>query len=190
MMPVVRVSDGTFADLSTLKTWYGTKTPSETIDRAIQAAMEQLGIERDDAPEQAAGKATDGAMEFQATPGLGHTKVLGASVAGTALQTSYWLTVLLAVVEQVKAKGLEGDKLAHELGIPAKATRYEVEGYKFHESLGISIQGQSAQDAWKEIERLANKWHIPVTVEFQWRQNPKAQFPGKVGVLRAGDGKL
>ena len=33
MMPVVRINDATFIDLSTLKTWFGTKSPSETIDR-------------------------------------------------------------------------------------------------------------------------------------------------------------
>ena len=38
MMPVVRINDATFADLSTLKTWFGTKTPSETIDRIVREA--------------------------------------------------------------------------------------------------------------------------------------------------------
>ena len=42
MMPVVRINDATFADLSTLKTWFSTKTPSETIDRLVREAMEQL----------------------------------------------------------------------------------------------------------------------------------------------------
>jgi hypothetical protein len=49
------------------------------------------------------------------------------------------------------------------------------------------VQGQSAQDCWKEVDRLAKKWRIPVSVEFWWRQNPKAQFPGKTGVLRSGN---
>ena len=48
------------------------------------------------------------------------------------------------------------------------------------------MQGKSAPDCWKEVDRLAKKWRIPVSVEFQWRQNPKAQFPGKTGVLRSG----
>jgi hypothetical protein len=39
------------------------------------------------------------------------------------------------------------------------------------------VQGQSASEAWKEVERLANKWRIAVTVEFSLRQNPKAQHP-------------
>jgi len=39
---------------------------------------------------------------------------------------------------------------------------------------------------WKEVERLARKWRVPVTVECWWRQNPKAQYPGKTGMLRSG----
>ncbi|MBX3569217.1 MAG: hypothetical protein KF914_14235 [Rhizobiaceae bacterium] len=51
---------------------------------------------------------------------------------------------------------------------------------------GISVQGQSVVDAWKEMARLAKKWTIPVTVEFLWRRNPKARYTGKTGVLRSG----
>jgi hypothetical protein len=93
----------------------------------------------------------------------------------------------LAVIAQVKAKGAEGERLVRELAIPAKAEKYEEEGFKFHPDLGISVQGQSASDAWKEVDRLAKKWRIPVTVEFWWRQNPKAQYPGKTGVLSSGN---
>lgn len=188
MMPVVRVNDATFADLSTLRTWFGTKTPSETIDRVVREAMEQLGMERDEEPEGVATTTSDGAMQFDAAPGLSFTKPLAASINGKALHSPRWSSILLTMVAQVKAKGLEGDKLVRELAVPAKAERYEEEGFKYHPDLGISVQGQSASDAWKEVDRLAKKWRIPVTVEFWWRQNPKAQYPGKTGVLHSGNG--
>jgi hypothetical protein len=60
-----------------------------------------------------------------------------------------------------------------------------MDGYKLQPELGISIQGQSAMDAWKEVSRLAQKHRIPVEVRFQWRDNEKAQYPGKIGVIRA-----
>ncbi|HVJ51139.1 MAG TPA: hypothetical protein VM689_01670 [Aliidongia sp.] len=187
MMPVVRINDATFTDLSTLKTWYGTKTPSETIDRIVREAMEQLGMERDDEPWEMANTGSDGAMQFDTAPGLAFTKPLAASINGKALHSPRWSAILLAVIKQMKAKGFEGEKLARELAIPAKAEQYEDEGFKYHSDLGISVQGQSASDCWKEVERLAKKWHIPVMVEFSWRQNPKAQYPGKTGVLRSGN---
>ncbi len=41
-------------------------------------------------------------------------------------------------------------------------------------------------DVNKEASRIADKHHIPVDVTFQWRENDKAQHPGRTGVLRAG----
>lgn len=186
-MPVVRINDATFAELSTLKTWFGTKTPSETIDRLVREMMEQLGMERDEEPDAVVATTSDGPMQFDTAPGLSFTKPLAASINGKALHSPRWSAILLTMIAQVKAKGFEGDKLVRELAVPAKATQYEEEGFKYHPDLGISVQGQSASDCWKEVDRLAKKWRIPVSVEFWWRQNPKAQYPGKTGVLRSGN---
>jgi hypothetical protein len=179
-MPVVRINDATFADLKSLATWFGTKTPSETIDRVVREAMEQLGMERDDQPDE-------GAMQFDKAPGLAFTKPLAASINGKPIDSPPWSAILLTIIAQVKATGIDGEKLVRELAIPAKATPYEEGGFRYYAALGISVQGQSASDAWKEVDRLARKWRIPVRVEFRWRQNPKAQYPGKIGVLRSGD---
>lgn len=187
MMPVVRINDATFADLKSIATWFGTKTPSDTIDHIVRKAMEQLGMERDDEPNEVTTKTSDGAMQFDTAPGLTFTKPLAASINGKSLHNPRWSAILLAMIGQVKAKGFEGEKLVRELALPAKAARYEEEGFKYHPNLGISVQGQSAADCWKEVDRLAKKWRIPVTVEFWWRQNPKAQYPGKTGVLRSGN---
>jgi hypothetical protein len=186
MMPVLRINDATFADLSALKTWYGTKTPGETIDRIVREAMEQLGMERDDEPQDVT-SASNGATQFDIAPGLAFTKPITASINGAALQSPRWSTILLAMITHVKAIGFEGDKLVRELMIPAKAGSHEYEGFKYHSDLGISVQGQSAPDCWREVDRLAKKWRIPVSVEFWWRQNPKAQYPGKTGSLQSGN---
>jgi hypothetical protein len=186
MMPVVRINDATFADLKSIAAWLGTTTPSETIVRIVRDAMDQLGLERDDEPSEAVTTASDGAMQFDIAPGLAFTKPLSASINGQAMPNPRWSTILLTMIAQVKAKGFERDKLVRELSIPAKAARYEDDGYKYHPDLGISVQGQSASDAWKEVDRLAKKWRIPVKVHFCWRLNEKAQYPGKIGVLHAG----
>lgn len=194
MMPVVRVNDATFVDLKSVATWLGTETPSQTIDRLVREKMDELGLERDDAPgEIIAGNvespvATEGDMEFRAAPGLSFTRVLDALVAGQALGKANWAGVLTTVIAATKKKnGMDAKTLSRELQIPSKAYEYRSEGYKYQPELGISIQGQSATDAWKEIHRLAGKHHVPVQVRFQWRENDKAQYPGRIGVLRAGD---
>lgn len=188
MMPVVRINDATFADLSTLKTWFGTKSPSETIDCIVRDKMEQLGIERDDEPEGTVVASTDGALLFDTAPSLSFTKPTKATINGIPIQNPKWATILNVMIAQVKSKGIEGEELVRELGVPSKAASYEDDGYKYFPELGISVQGQSASDAWKEVDRLAKRWRIPVNVEFFWRQNPKAQYPGKAGVLQSGNG--
>nr|WP_310524668.1 hypothetical protein [Polymorphobacter sp.] len=143
-------------------------------------------MERDNEADGGAALSCDGAMLFETAPSLTFTKPLAASIGGKPVRNPNWASILHAMFAQLKAKGLEGDKLTREISIPTKTGKYEDEGYKYQSKFGISIQGQSAADAWKEVDRLAKKWRIPVTVEFMWRQNPKAQHPGKNGVLKSG----
>lgn len=187
MMPVVRVNDATFVDLKSVATWLGTETPSLTIDSLVREKIEQLGLERDDASEATSSTSENGVMEFRSAPGLSFTRLLDASVGGQALAKANWSGVLLKVIAATKNKnGMDAKALSQELQVPSKPHEYGSEGYKYQAELGISIQGQSAQDAWKEIHRLAEKHSIPVEVRFQWRENDKAQYPGRIGVLRAG----
>jgi hypothetical protein len=185
MMPVIRLSDATFSELRTVATWMGARTPPEAVDRLVREKLDQLGLERDsgDMPELAPG---DEVMKFNKAPGLSFTRLTAAKIGGTPLKKMNWAYLLMAMIAAVKAKGLAGPKLVSELQVPAKTTQYSNEGYKYYPELGISVQGQAAQDAWKEIERIAAKWGIPVEVEFQWRQHAKAQHPGRSGFLRAG----
>jgi hypothetical protein len=186
MMPVVRVNDAAFADLGVISKWLGTDTPALTIDAVIRRTMESLGLERDEEVPEAAGGRADDRMDFETAPGLAFTKINAATVGGVPLKNPNWASLLLATIEQVKGTGLTAEQLARELQIPAKASVYVDDGFRFHSNLGLSVQGQSAADAWKEVDRLATKWGVPVAVEFQWRQNEKAQHPGRVAVLRSG----
>lgn len=184
-MPVVRISDARLADLRSMSEWWGTKTPAETLDRAIGEAMEQLGLARDDEPDLVV--SSDDVVQFDSAPGLSFTKPLKITVNGRNRRKPTWASLLLATIAEVKLKtGFEAKRLVEELGVNAKVGRYEDEGYKYHDELGISVQGQSAADVWKEVSRLASRHGIPVTVEFWWRRNEKAQYPGKTGSLKAG----
>jgi hypothetical protein len=155
--------------------------------------MAQLGLERDDASEEimqrdaSSANPDEGDMEFRSAPGLSFTRVLDATVSGQKLTKSNWSGVLLEVIAATKKKNrMDAKTLSRELQIPSKPYEYVSEGYKYQSELRISIQGQSAQDAWKEIQRLADKHRLAVEVRFQWRENEKAQYPSRIGVLRAG----
>ena len=185
MMPVIRVNDAIFMELKTISTWLGTTTPSETIDRLVREKLNALGLEHDADDESEATSANE-IMQFEATPGLSFTRLISAKIGAVSIKKANWANLLLAMIAAVKAKGLSGEKLVSELQVPARVRAYTDEGFRFYADLGISIQGQSAQDAWKEVERLAKKWKIPAEAHFQWRQNDKAQHPGRSGVLNAG----
>lgn len=136
--------------------------------------MDQLGFERDEEPDSETAVNVGGAMEFSETPGLTSTKLLTASLNGKAIQSPRWSSILYAMIDYMKSKGIEKEQLVRELHIPVKVGSYTSEGFRYHHKLGVSLQGQSAADAWKEVERLAKKWKVPVEVEFWWRQNNKA----------------
>lgn len=186
MMPVVRLNDATFVDLKSIATWVGSRTPSETIDQLVKEKMAALDLERDVEPESSVENDNGDHLVFDKTPGLSFTKVMSADVEGKALRKPNWASILLAVIAALKSRGMSGEKLVRELQVPSKPTDYDEDGYRFHPELGISVQGQSAPDAWKEASRIAAKHQIPLKVVFQWRDNEKAQYPGRTGVLRAG----
>ncbi len=187
MMPVIRVSDATFVDLKSISTWLGTETPSKTIESLVRERMNALGLERDVDENEAELSASKGtATVFERTPGLTFTRILSAKLDGKLLGKQNWAGLLVEIIKHIKAKGVGSAQLATEVQIPTKSSAYEEEGFRFYPDIGISIQGQSAQDAWREVSRLADKHSIPVEVEFQWRDNEKAQHPGRVGIIHAG----
>ena len=185
MMPVIRLSDATFSELKTIATWLSAKTPSEMIDRLVREKLDGLGLERDSGDEPEIGS-NDDVIKFDKAPGLSFTRLTSAKVGGVPLKKMNWAHLLLAMIAALKARGVSGSKLVSALQVPSKSTQYSSDGYTYYPKLGISVQGQAAQGAWKEIERIATKWSIPVEAAFQWRQNSKAQHPGRSGLLRAG----
>ena len=183
MMPVIRINDAAFSSLKLIAKWLEIDTPAQTIDKLVTNEMERLGLERDSEKESGM---EDGILIFEKAPGLSFTRILSASINRQKLIKTNWAGLLLEVIHKIHAKGLEGKRLVRELNVPAKIGRYEDEGYKFHSSLDISVQGQSASDAWKEIDRLAEKHGIQVELEFQWRDNDKAEHPNRIGKMKAG----
>jgi hypothetical protein len=124
-------------------------------------------------------------LEFDRTPGLTHTKVLAATFNGEQLPDTSWVGVLLHCVRRLREEGLSAERLVSELQVPARVGQFEQHGYKFYRDLGISIQGQSSPDAWREIVRLARKWNWKLRVEVYWPDKSGAQYPGRRGVIRS-----
>ena len=59
--------------------------------------------------------------------------------------------------------------------------RKDDEGYRYFKDLGLSIQGQDSNAAWRATHYVASRLGLPLRVTFVWQDNPKAAFPGVSG---------
>ena len=210
MNTTIRLNDVAFANLKKLSIWYETKTPTDTINLLIRKAMESLGlevtksseveamesfgIERDDSKDDifplthAAGKASDGGKErlipTPNEPEVTFTRVIGAKVNGNLIHRCNWNRLLIAVIKEVKSEGFTPGEMVQELNIRSREGVYNDNGFKHLPEVGISSQGQPANDAWREVSRLAKKHGIDVHVRVEWYNKPGAQNPGKVTDLK------
>ena len=59
----------------------------------------------------------------------------------------------------------------------------EDQGYRYLASVGVSVQGQDSNSAWKAVSHIAKVMHLPVNVLFVWYENQKATYPGQTRKL-------
>ncbi len=179
-MPTIRISDGTFRALQEMAEPL-VDTPGSVIDRLVREHRERTGatVEPEQDPRTAPARAFDPASP----PGLTHTMIDKASVDGKPLERLRWANVLLHVIKAVGARGYSGQALVDSLNINARTDVFEERGYKHYPELGLSIQGQAAQDAWRETARLALQHSIPLEIAFHWRDKPAADYPGGKGTM-------
>jgi len=57
----------------------------------------------------------------------------------------------------------------------------EDNGYRYLDDVGVSVQGQDANNAWKATYHILRAIKVPVEVNFVWQDNPKAAAPGSSG---------
>jgi len=73
-------------------------------------------------------------------------------------------------------------RLLHPLA-RIRSGNHSEKGYHFIPEIGLSLQGVDANRAWAYSLRLAKAVSVPIFISFEWRNNDKAAFPGKSGVL-------
>jgi len=119
----------------------------------------------------------------KSVPNLRHTKLLSAKVGGQPIRPT-WNGLLFDLIRRIPKGRLEKPEEARRLIIVNfVAGEKEDEGYKFIPNLGISVQGQDANDSWKGASHIPQKLGVPVEVEFLWRMKEGAEFPGEMGRL-------
>lgn len=118
-----------------------------------------------------------------APPNLSYTSVTFIKLCGVVFKPAetYWNRLVHAVVRKVHAQGLSASQLADVVRANCVAGQKETDGYRYLPDVGISIQGQDANGAWRTVYHLAVAYKLPVEVTFVWQDNPKATAPGATG---------
>lgn len=116
-------------------------------------------------------------LKFSGThvPDLTFTKITNATINGTPISKNNWATLTYEILKHAKQSGLN---LLSFNSLRIVEGKNEDNGFWFAEELGISMQGQSANDAWRAIVEIADKSSARIEVQFCWRDTPKAAHPG------------
>jgi hypothetical protein len=155
-------------------------TLDSVINRALDALEEKSGTDP-------LGLAPNRVRQFDPAvpPNLAHTTVKSIELCGRILKPNetYWNTLLIATLREAKSRGTGPDELGELVLGNCLVGRKEDEGYRFYKDLGLSIQGQDSNAAWRATYHIANKLCLPLKVAFAWQDNSKSAFPGSPGTF-------
>jgi hypothetical protein len=118
-------------------------------------------------------------------PNLTHTKVLTVEVGGKPLDHNQvtWSGLLFAAIRQAKVRVKSPSEFKQLMLVNFVDGQKTDEGYRYLSDIGISVQGQDANAAWKAACTIAQKLGFRLSVNFVWRQKEGAAFPGVTGQL-------
>ena len=95
-----------------------------------------------------------------------------------------WNGFLIEMVRAVYKKVAGPEAMCATMTVAnAVVGKREDSGYKFISDVGISIQGQDASAAFKQIYILSAVSGVKFTVAFEWQNNEKAVYAGRRGYL-------
>lgn len=174
-MPVLNISSDAFARLQKHAV-----PLVDTLETVLNRALDALDAAASSQPLAGGPKA----FNPDAPPSLAFTTVRSIVFEGQKLPPAqtYWNTLLYAAVGEA-AKKLTPAEIADALPLNTFIGTKEENGYRFIPEAGISVQGQSADAAWKGVYMLSALCGFSVDVAFVWQHNPKAAYAGESGTL-------
>ena len=116
-------------------------------------------------------------------PDLTHTKVLSIEFCGRLFDRSQtnWNGLLNAAIREAKGRAKTAKDLKSLISIPFVDGQKTDEGYRYLADIGISVQGQDANGAWRAVYHIAQQIGERVLATFVWREKEGAAFPGVTG---------
>jgi len=177
----IELSDATFSRLQKLAVPLVDKTAEDVIKKLADFYEGEHAPPTMPSPKQA----EDHPKRFNASapPELTHTKLLSAKLDGTPLPKPNWNGLLFALARRTEDRLKNGEEANRLIIVNFVSGRKEDEGYRFIPEIGLSVQGQDANNAWRGACHIAKQLGIPLEVEFLWRNKEGAAFPGETGLI-------
>jgi hypothetical protein len=178
---MISISDETFAKMQTLATPL-VDTPDTLIDRALGALAEKEN------PTNRQSESSVRSFNPGAPPSLAHTTPNAMTLCGTrfAKAETSWNHLMVATIREAARRGKSPQELHLMLTVNSVLGRKQDSGYKFLPDVGISVQGQDANGAWRQTYEIASMMNLGVEVEFSWQNKPKAAMPNVRGRFIVG----
>ena len=114
-------------------------------------------------------------------PGLTFTTLIAASF-GKDTATN-WNDLLRVAVKTAYASGLTKQDIQRITSVNIEDGSVTERGYSPLVGVDVSVQGQTADEAWQNALNLARKLGCAIEASFRWRDNDKAFHPGESGLL-------
>lgn len=121
-------------------------------------------------------------------PDLTHTKVLAIEFDGKPLPRGEvnWNGLLVAAIRAARAKAKSAVELKKLVIVNFVEGKKSDEGYRILSDIGMSVQGQDANGAWRGACHAAQRLGCELKVTFIWREKEGAAFPGTTGQFHIG----
>lgn len=150
-------------------------TPDTIVNRALDALEKSLS------PSSGGNDLAE--YDPASPPNLTHTRPKSIELENKPFppELTYWNNLLTHLVRRAAEMGKSPDEIKKLVAVNAVVGNKAVNGYKYIEEAGVSVQGQDADGAWKAINSLATGLGLPLRVEFFWYDKPEAAQPGGKG---------
>jgi len=158
-------------------------TPESVIIRALDALdlleVKQVPDEQSTEPEQLLDLSASDLLD------LTHTKILDASIAGKPIAKRSWSFLRDEMLRHATKHASSFENLQRLFPVePVRELhlvkgRKEDEGFHYLPEIDISVQGQSANMAYRTIKTVAQELGIPLNIGIIWLHKEAVAYPGK-----------
>jgi hypothetical protein len=157
----------------------------DTYDTVVNRALDALDAQK----EKVNSTTGERVLNPASPPNLSHTTVKSVVLNGKIFPAaeSYWNALMLAVIREAKNL-LSAEQVSDLILCNHVIGKKEDSGYRYLDGVGISVQGQDANNAWRTTYNILKAIKLPAEVTFVWQNNPKAVASGAAGKLTVAFG--